>query len=98
MAIGERVDAKLAQGCGILTNQDGTVKVEKFNLKTNLNRVYAGGDLVMGPATAVEAMSDGKKAAQAIDRELTGEERFYKLFSKIGQPFNVTAKRSRLAD
>ena len=83
LAIGERVDAQFAKECGILTNQDGTVKVEKFNLKTNLDRVYAGGDLVMGPATAVEAMSDGKKAAQAIDRELTGENRFYKLFSKF---------------
>jgi NADH-quinone oxidoreductase subunit F len=89
LAVGERVDAQLASGCGILTNQDGTVKVEKFNLKTNLDKVYAGGDLVMGPATAVEAMSDGKGAACSIDRELTGEDRFYKLSSKFAYAAEV---------
>ena len=54
LAIGERVDAQFAKGSGILTNPDGTVKVERFNLKTNLAKVYAGGDLVMGPAEQCE--------------------------------------------
>ena len=83
LAIGERVDAEFIKSCGIIINPDGTVKVEKFNLKTNLDKVYAGGDLVKGPATAVEAMADGKKAAWAIDRELTQENRFVKLFNKF---------------
>ncbi len=83
LAIGERVDAGFIENCGILINSDGTVQVEKFNLKTNLDKVYAGGDLVMGPSTAVEAMSDGKKAARAIDLALTKEDRFFKLFSKF---------------
>jgi len=83
LAIGERVDAEFIARSGILINPDGTVKVEKFNLKTNLDKVYAGGDLVMGPSTAVEAMSDGKKAARAIDLALTKEDRFFKLFSKF---------------
>jgi NADH-quinone oxidoreductase subunit F len=83
LAIGERVDAEFIKSCGILINPDGTVKAEKFNLKTNLDKVYAGGDLVMGPSTAVEAMSDGKKVARAIDLALSKEDRFYKLFSKF---------------
>jgi NADH-quinone oxidoreductase subunit F len=83
LAIGERVDAEFIKSCGILINYDGTVKVERFNLKTNLDKVYAGGDLVMGPATAVEAMSDGKKAARAIDLALSKEDRFLKLFYKF---------------
>ena len=83
LAIGERVDAEFIKDCGILINADGTVKVEKFNLKTNLDKVYAGGDLVIGPSTAVEAMSDGKKAARAIDLALIKEDRFNRLFSKF---------------
>ena len=60
-----------------------TVKAGSFDLKTSLEKVYAGGDLVMGPATAVEAMSDGKKAARVIDLALTAEDRFAKLFHKF---------------
>jgi NADH-quinone oxidoreductase subunit F len=83
LAIGERVDAEFIARSGVLINSNGTVKVEKFNLKTNLDKVYAGGDLVMGPSTAVEAMSDGKKAARAIDLALIKEDRFFKLFSEF---------------
>jgi NADH-quinone oxidoreductase subunit F len=43
----------------------------------------------MGPSTAVEAMSDGKKAAQAIDLALTKEDRFFKLSHKFGYACQV---------
>ena len=89
LAIGERVDAEFIKSCGILINPDGTVKVQRSNLKTNLDKVYAGGDLVMGPSTAVEAMSDGKKAARAIDLALSQENRFSKLFHKFGYACQV---------
>jgi NADH-quinone oxidoreductase subunit F len=79
LAIGEKIEAEFIKSCGILINQNGTVKAGRFDLRTNLEKVYAGGDLVMGPATAVEAMSDGKKAAQAIDLALSSENRFDKL-------------------
>jgi NADH-quinone oxidoreductase subunit F len=83
LAIGEKVDAEFIKSCGILINQNGTVKAGRFDLKTNLDKVYAGGDLVMGPATAVEAMSDGKKAARVIDLALSSEDRFARLSRKF---------------
>ena len=89
LAIGERVDAEFIKNCGILINANGTVKAGKFNLKTNLDKVYAGGDLVAGPSTAVEAMSDGKKAARAIDLALIKEDRFDRLFSKFAYAQHV---------
>lgn len=53
----------------------------------------------MGPATAVEAMADGKKAAAAIDRYLTGQDRFAMLFAKFEYenktPDNVSAKNKQ---
>ncbi|MCX5698468.1 MAG: FAD-dependent oxidoreductase [Candidatus Omnitrophica bacterium] len=89
LAIGEKVEAEFIKSCGILINPDGTVKVERSNLKTSLGNVYAGGDLVMGPSTAVEAMSDGKKAARAIDLALSKVDRFSKLFHKFSYACEV---------
>jgi NADH-quinone oxidoreductase subunit F len=83
LAIGEKVDAGFIKNCGIPINQNGTVKADRFDLKTNLDKVYAGGDLAMGPATAVEAMSDGKKAARIIDLALSSRDRFSELFRKF---------------
>ncbi|MBF0216787.1 MAG: FAD-dependent oxidoreductase [Candidatus Omnitrophica bacterium] len=79
LAIGEKVDASFMKACGIELKEDGKVNVDNVLFKTNLKKVYAGGDVVMGPSTAVEAMSNGKKAARAIDRALMGEDRFGKL-------------------
>ncbi|MDZ7821657.1 MAG: hypothetical protein U5N26_07520 [Candidatus Marinimicrobia bacterium] len=36
-------------------------------------KVFAGGDFRRGPATAIEAIADGKNAALSIDRFLCGE-------------------------
>jgi len=46
----------------------GTVKVHQFSLATELDGVFAGGDAVLGPATAVEAIGHGRRAAEAIER------------------------------
>jgi NADH-quinone oxidoreductase subunit F len=89
LAIGERVDSNFIKECGILVNQDGTVKVESSDLKTSLDKVYAGGDLTMGPATAVEAMACGKKAAKSIDLALSTIDRFDRLFRKFSYEFKA---------
>jgi len=35
--------------------------------------IFAGGDVVRGPATVIEAIADGRKAAIAIDKYLCGK-------------------------
>lgn len=40
------------------------------NGQTNLKGVFAGGDIVLGSATVISAMGQGKKAAKAIDKYL----------------------------
>jgi glutamate synthase (NADPH/NADH) small chain len=40
------------------------------NGKTNIEGVYAGGDIVTGEATVISAMGAGKKAAKAIHEYL----------------------------
>jgi glutamate synthase (NADPH/NADH) small chain len=40
--------------------------------KTSLDRVYAGGDIVLGAATVILAMGEGRRAAAAINKMLAG--------------------------
>ena len=93
VAIGERVDSEFLKSAGISANKDGTVQINKFNLKTSRDKVYAGGDLVMGPSTAVEAMADGKNVARAIDLNLMGiDTRFPGLFKQFVYEYKVPMK------
>jgi NADH-quinone oxidoreductase subunit F len=48
----------------------GTVAADPFSLATREQGIYAGGDAVLGPATAVEAIAHGRRAAEAIERYL----------------------------
>lgn len=50
---------------GIEITRWGTIKVDE-NLATTRRGFYAGGDAVRGPSTAIEALADGKKAAESI--------------------------------
>ena len=43
------------------------------NQKTTLDKVYAGGDIVLGAATVILAMGEGRKAAKAINEQLEKE-------------------------
>jgi len=43
---------------------------------TGIGNVFAGGDFRRGPATAIEAIADGRKAAIAIERLLEGKPLF----------------------
>lgn len=52
---------------GLETLPGGFLKVDKETYMTSRKGVFAGGDAVRGPALAVEAVADGKKAAEEID-------------------------------
>lgn len=48
-----------------------TADVSENSLYTGLKNIFAGGDFRVGPATAVEAIADGKKASDVIDLYLS---------------------------
>lgn len=50
-----------------------TFEVDPETLATNIPGVFAGGDVIRGPSTVIEAMADGKKVADSIDRYIKGE-------------------------
>ncbi|UCH33398.1 MAG: NADPH-dependent glutamate synthase [Armatimonadota bacterium] len=56
---------------GLAVNQRGYIVVDNETGLTSLPRVYAGGDIVTGSATVIEAMGAGRRAASAIHEELS---------------------------
>ena len=74
VAIGEQPEVESVSGTEIETTKWDTIKVDKETLATNKQGVFAGGDVVSGPNTVVEAIANGKKAALVIDRYLRGVE------------------------
>ncbi len=69
VAIGRVADLDfLPNGSGIEISQT-RVKVD-HHLSTTNAKVWAGGDLVTGPAMVVDAIEAGRAAAQAIDRTI----------------------------
>ena len=48
----------------------GTLVVDPITLQTNIDGVFAGGDVVSGPADVIAAIAAGKEVAVSIDRYL----------------------------
>jgi NADH-quinone oxidoreductase subunit F len=72
-AVGQTPDISHLSGDGVKVYKNGTLEVNKKTLATTKEGIFGAGDNVRGPATAVEAVGDGKKAAMAIDEFLGGD-------------------------
>jgi len=71
--VGQAVEADLAaylkeefRTAGLLDVDQKTLQVE------GRPGLYAGGDIIRGAGTIVEAVADGRRAAGAIDRTIRG--------------------------
>ncbi|HUU93456.1 MAG TPA: FAD-dependent oxidoreductase, partial [Phycisphaerae bacterium] len=74
VAIGERPDSDCLTPMGLALDKGGRLQVDPRTLRTSREGVFAGGDLVTGPNTVVDAIAAGRRAAGVIDRYLRGEE------------------------
>jgi glutamate synthase (NADPH/NADH) small chain len=71
VAIGNGANPLIEQTTpGLEFNKWGNIVVDE-NCKTSLNGVYAGGDIVLGAATVILAMGQGRIAAAAINAYLS---------------------------
>ncbi|MEW6026045.1 MAG: FAD-dependent oxidoreductase [Planctomycetota bacterium] len=57
----------------IALNQNGTVKTDENSLLTNIENVFACGEAAHNPASIIESIADGRKAAESIDKFLGGD-------------------------
>jgi CO/xanthine dehydrogenase FAD-binding subunit len=73
LAIGQRTELAAIDPGGRLRAGKNWIQADEETLKTAVPGVFAGGDVVSGPSTVIAAMAAGRKAAEAIDRHLSGE-------------------------
>ena len=72
-AIGQRVDNScMTDLTGLDWTRRSTIQVNMVTMETSIPGIFSAGDAVTGPATVIEAIGGGKRAADAIDRYLSG--------------------------
>ena len=72
------------------------IRVDPLTLQTSVEWLFAGGDAVLGPASAVEAVAAGHEAAESIRRFLEGKDlREGRLHStrEVAPPPEVSAQK-----
>jgi len=74
VAIGQAPDLSFLDGSGVEIARDGTIPANPDTLATNLPKVFVAGDVQTGPATVIQAVAAGRKAALGINSWLTGSE------------------------
>jgi formate dehydrogenase beta subunit len=79
MAIGQSSDLSwISKRDGIEVTPRNTIKVDPVNLSTTAPGIFAGGDVSFGPRNAIDAIANGQRAAQSIDK-----------FIKSGKPKKI---------
>lgn len=72
-AIGNQAPADLSESYpGVEVDNHRLIKVDSETGQTSVPGIFAGGDIVRGPALVVNAVQDGKTAAKAIIKYLNG--------------------------
>ena len=70
VAIGQAIDSKAFQEYGIPCGRGGWIMADDACALKDFGNIFAGGDVVTGPATVIKAIAAGKVAAANIDRYL----------------------------
>ena len=72
-AIGQAIEVSCLPP-SLFDRRSGVIMVDPLTLETKIPGVFAGGDVATGPASVVEAIGAGKRAAASIDRYLNGQD------------------------
>ncbi len=91
-AIGQSTDTRfLYNDLPVRLNKWGDVDIDGSTMQASESKIFAGGDCVTGPATVIQAVAAGRRAAWAIDQFVT---RGY----VRGEPEDYTCSRGSLED
>ncbi len=85
-------DSDSCEACGMGFNRNSTFMVDRA-LQTTRQGVFAAGDVVLGPATVIQAVAQGNEVARSVDLYLrTGEaakEIILSGYEAVAQQFNL---------
>jgi CO/xanthine dehydrogenase FAD-binding subunit len=74
IAIGQTVDPSLAAP-GLAYGEKGTVSIDGVTSETGARMVFAGGDIVSGATTVIQAIASARQAVRGIELSLGGDRR-----------------------
>jgi len=72
-AIGQTPLLDAIEGVTVDHDRRERVRIDPETQRTDVDWLFAGGDVVTGPATVIEAVAAGKKAARAMVRMMKGD-------------------------
>lgn len=104
MAISRKADLSLIDPEWSLKIDRDLIVVDPKTQTTNISGVFAGGEVTSGPATVIEAITAGKRAAVGIDLYLRGERtkaenkvmKSIKSFMKFNSEFLKIIRRAKI--
>ena len=71
VAFGEIPDLSFMEGASLERSSKNKVNTDPDTLMTTVKGVFAGGDMINGPTSVIQAIASGRKAALAIDQYLS---------------------------
>ena len=72
-ALGQTPETDFVKKLGVSLSKRGTIEIDARTGVTNVEGVFAGGDVVTGPAFVIDAIAAGKKVARSINQYLNGQ-------------------------
>jgi len=99
VAIGQAPDLSfLGKESKVGVTPAGLVQANVDTLETNVPGVFTGGEVVTGPASVIEAVAMGRKAAVSIDRYLGGKGEIDEALIQTGEPSPRLGREEGFAD
>ena len=87
VAIGQKLRIGDIDGLRVNFNKQQYVQIDAATGLTSVPWLFAGGDVVTGPASVIEAVAGGERAAVGIDRMFTGEDHAFWRKDKVPDTF-----------
>lgn len=87
MAVGQKADLSFIGNDLQLELEKGLILIDHKTQRTNIPGIFAGGDVTTGPASVIQAIAAGKKAASEINSFLGGAEATTKYFIEDSNSF-----------
>ena len=83
--------------CFAVSMKKGCIVADEKTLASSRKGVFSGGDIVSGPASVIEAIQAGRKAASAIDKYLGGKGKIDQKFIPADEKFTCLGREEGFA-